>query len=864
MNVKTTTESLCDQLKKFFAKQMEKERRAEIEEAARQIANAGAAKEAAKAAAVREAAREGGQVNFGLVYLGVLIFFASIFIFFNLWRSRISRRAGPVTQIPKTPISNENLLKWDLWDCGRNDIKRARVYYDALSEVNGCNKKLKKIMKVVFNLRAFPYFSNQARVISIRMDGFENGAEFHEFKPADGLIPGSHFAYQMFGDDTIQVTRYVVGSKSYLAGFCIYIKEYVGGVDISMDVIKKLIKEAKYPGKEVVEKGLEEELEDKKDVEDTVPSKFAIGELSSQGSGPEIEQNDVPPSYSSLSIMNLENTTDSLCDQLKQFVAKQMEKERKAEIEEAARQAANAIAAKEAAKAAAAREAANAVAAREAAKAAAAQEAANAEAAKVAAIFGLVIVILVALGFLLYYLWLRWKSKRAGPVTRTPKTLISKEDLWEYRKNKISMTNNYYNKYSTFVNCCTGKLKEIMRVVFNLKKDTPVFLSNTTRVISIRMDGFINGQEFYDFEPTDGLIAGTHFTYQMFGVDTIQVTRYVVGNKSYLAGFCIYVKNDSVWSIEINMNVIKKLMEEEKYPGREAAKKEMKEELQKMDGRNTNISEEKETGKDVVPSQFTFNFWKRSSHGSEMKAEQSDVPTSHSSRAGPVTRIPKTPISKENLWKDSTNKISMANVYYDSNSYYNNNGCTRKLEKIMRVVLNLTRDVPVYLSNATRVISIRMEGFSNGAEFHSFKPADGMIPGSHFTYQIFGDDTIQVTRYVVGNKSYVAGFCIYVEDDSVEDDDINMNVIKKLMKEEKYPGKEAAEKELKEELERMKAGNEEKYPGKGAAEKEVKEELEDEIASKFTFKCWKRTPQGSGTNTEQSDVPPSYSSLSLV
>ncbi|CAL2027539.1 unnamed protein product [Caenorhabditis brenneri] len=221
------------------------------------------------------------------------------------------------------------------------------------------------------------------------------------------------------------------------------------------------------------------------------------------------------------------------------------------------------------------------------------------------------LVILTALGAFLWDVWLCWRSRRSGPVSRIPKTPISKENLWEYRRNEISMANVYYNFYSYGSNDCTGKLKEIMRVVFNLKKDSTVYLSDATRVISIRMDGFINGEEFHDFEPADGVIPGSHFTYQMFGKNTIQVTRYAVGSKSYVAGFCIYIKDEQVGDVNINLNVIKKLFKEEKYPGKGAVEMEMKEEL--------------ENKKANVPSKFAF--WRRSGP----KTEQNDVPPSYSS-----------------------------------------------------------------------------------------------------------------------------------------------------------------------------------------------------------------------------------------
>lgn len=66
---------------------------------------------------------------------------------------------------------------------------------------------------------------NNARTISIKMNGFEHGQMCHDFVPIGGAAPGSHYTYQMYGANRIQVTRYVVDGKSEIAGFCIYIED---------------------------------------------------------------------------------------------------------------------------------------------------------------------------------------------------------------------------------------------------------------------------------------------------------------------------------------------------------------------------------------------------------------------------------------------------------------------------------------------------------------------------------------------------------------------------------------------------------------------------------------------------------------
>lgn len=276
--------------------------------------------------------------------------------------------------------------------------------------------------------------------------------------------------------------------------------------------------------------------------------------------------------------MNLETTTESLCDQMKQYFAKQLEEKKK--IEEI-----------------------------------------NKEAGKILAIVGLSflgVVLLIATGFLLRYLWLYWKSGRARRFTRDPKTPIREQYLtdstagWYHNKTEWKVLKD---SGSSGYNSCTDKLKKIVKMVYNLPDLKNVYISCSTRIMSMKMNGFKNGEKSHEFEPMDGMIPGSHFTYQVFGDNTIQVTRYIVGGKSYVAGFCIYIKNDWVWDVDINMNVIKKLMEAAKYPGKEAVEKEMKEEeLEKMKkaGEKTDNNRWK----------FIFKFWRNT---------QNDVPPSYSS-----------------------------------------------------------------------------------------------------------------------------------------------------------------------------------------------------------------------------------------
>uniref|UniRef100_A0A1I7UYI0 DUF502 domain-containing protein n=1 Tax=Caenorhabditis tropicalis TaxID=1561998 RepID=A0A1I7UYI0_9PELO len=69
----------------------------------------------------------------------------------------------------------------------------------------------------------------------------------------------------------------------------------------------------------------------------------------------------------------------------------------------------------------------------------------------------------------------------------------------------------------------------------------------------------------------------------------------------------------------------------------------------------------------------------------------------------------------------------------------------------------------ISLPSDSQIISIRFNGFGFGEEGHDFIPLKRTTSGSYFTYQMFGDNRIQVTYYVEEGVSYAAGFCIYVK-----------------------------------------------------------------------------------------------------
>ncbi|KAF1770222.1 hypothetical protein GCK72_002040 [Caenorhabditis remanei] len=186
----------------------------------------------------------------------------------------------------------------------------------------------------------------------------------------------------------------------------------------------------------------------------------------------------------------------------------------------------------------------------------------------------LVCVILVV--FLLYntirHFLINQKSKLIGLIRRYPLLPFPQDGFKEFEATeklktlvpqaRIQVCRNYTNRQE----CWNGKkqaihkMNEIMRwiVKWNKKQfdgrvhgDNDIekiedLVPNDARLISIKMDGFKHGEMCHEFEPIDGTIEGSYFTYQMFGDNRIQVTNYVEDNISYVAGFCIYI--DSPWT----------------------------------------------------------------------------------------------------------------------------------------------------------------------------------------------------------------------------------------------------------------------------------------------------------------------------
>ncbi|EGT32350.1 hypothetical protein CAEBREN_10880 [Caenorhabditis brenneri] len=122
--------------------------------------------------------------------------------------------------------------------------------------------------------------------------------------------------------------------------------------------------------------------------------------------------------------MNLENSTESLYDLLKEYVGNQMGEERRGEEFRKS----------------------------------------NQEGAANFFLNVLKVLALIITAFLLHYLWLYWKSGRVGPVTRIPKVIINQKYLKEEKYTKNPEWKCLIEYSGDDRNMCTGKVDDILRM----------------------------------------------------------------------------------------------------------------------------------------------------------------------------------------------------------------------------------------------------------------------------------------------------------------------------------------------------------------------------------------------------------------
>uniref|UniRef100_A0A1I7UYI4 START domain-containing protein n=1 Tax=Caenorhabditis tropicalis TaxID=1561998 RepID=A0A1I7UYI4_9PELO len=148
------------------------------------------------------------------------------------------------------------------------------------------------------------------------------------------------------------------------------------------------------------------------------------------------------------------------------------------------------------------------------------------------------------------------RSYQTGKKTRNPIMPFPLDTLFEYpgdNKNPIApevkiLCSSTFKKYYT-----SWRMNSFMKKLFDKKMVIP----KNARVISIKMDGFVHGDECHSFIPVDGTVPGSYYTYQMFGANRIQMTCYVVDDVSYVAGFCIYFKDSGLRGSEFPTQIIR-------------------------------------------------------------------------------------------------------------------------------------------------------------------------------------------------------------------------------------------------------------------------------------------------------------------
>uniref|UniRef100_A0A1I7UYI2 WS_DGAT_C domain-containing protein n=1 Tax=Caenorhabditis tropicalis TaxID=1561998 RepID=A0A1I7UYI2_9PELO len=203
-------------------------------------------------------------------------------------RKKISKRVGKVTQTPIIPFPTkgfENYVSSAMKDIPSNVRIQANdqkfYYYGGYSGRRAVGDLIRMVMKqksepfqkywAKWTSQLANALPRTSQIISIRMDGFEFGEKMHDFIPIGGVSSGSHFTYQMFGDNRIQVTYYVEEGVSYVAGFCIYVKDPTDSyVYWSEDIVEKILKFRKYQMKNLKSK------EDNRNIEKSIPSDIAV------------------------------------------------------------------------------------------------------------------------------------------------------------------------------------------------------------------------------------------------------------------------------------------------------------------------------------------------------------------------------------------------------------------------------------------------------------------------------------------------------------------------------------------------------------------------------------------------------------
>ncbi|UMM14332.1 hypothetical protein L5515_002175 [Caenorhabditis briggsae] len=176
-----------------------------------------------------------------------------------------------------------------------------------------------------------------------------------------------------------------------------------------------------------------------------------------------------------------------------------------------------------------------------------------------------------------------------------------------------------------------------------------------------------------------------------------------------------------------------------------------------------------------------------------------------SKKVGPISRFPFQPFNEiymkvhdwpsryQNLMSDV--KIlcgeSLIKPRQQKESYHH---AIEKVNQILTWIFNLDRRglEPRYpktwiqcVPQDARIVSIKMDCFEHGRLSHEFSPINGTSRGSYFTYQMYGDNRMQVTSYVKDGVSYLAGVCIYIDCPWTPAEYYRMDVVEKLFGEQR-------------------------------------------------------------------------------
>ncbi|CAL2027569.1 unnamed protein product [Caenorhabditis brenneri] len=697
----------------------------------------------------------------GIPALGFFIVIIIILILVTIWRYLTSFDFLPMSRTPVIVFPDHRYTVDESPEGVKFLCEHHKYQNPNLLNSRVLTSKLQALLKVA----GYSFVYKEARAIMIKMDGFVYGRECHEFEPVGGAAPGSYYTYQMYGDNRIQATYYVEDGVSYLAGFCIYVKRNSSPTSYRQQVIKRILDEAIML--ERVEQGAEEE---------EFPESFPTGawdvkycgtlrrEIMTQTSNGTVfhkewnntlsamvvskcvgcNRNDQPPAYATL-FMDQAPPTKSLWI-----------KETKLMIRDDK-------------------------------------------------LFGLIITLTLCIVLILIVplllLWKCFAACKVGKKTKTPVIVFPRHKFTVDESPEGVRFLCEHNDHRTNNPGLTYKLETLLRVAGYS------FVYKDARAIMIKMDGFVYGPECHDFIPEDGAAPGTHFTYQMYGDNRIQVIKYVEDGVSYLAGFCIYIKQHCSWPTSYREQVVREIMKSNKrkynpryVPGTEPPN---------SSTGSWNVTPNMlENGEQILPENFLNANWT----GKYCEKLQREVMTETSNGAvyhkewnnmlslikltklmskevvaaycilsvgiviilflihqlwvyksattvGKITKTPVIVFPRHNFTVDESPE-GVRFLCEHNIRWTNHYRLTEKLGGLLKLVGYS------FVYNEARVIMIKMNGFIYGPECHDFIPESGASPGSHFTYQMYGDNRIQATYYVEDDVSYLAGFCIYVKRNS--------------------------------------------------------------------------------------------------